>query len=253
MDLHIAGKTALVTGASQGIGLAIAQGLAAEGVHVVVNGRNESTLSQVVADLKSKGAKASFIAADVSVAAEVNELFQTLAERNRLPDILIINAGGPPRGKAVDLSDELLDGAYQLTFMSAVRLARAALPHMQHQGWGRMVAITSLSVKQPVMNLALSNSLRAGVTGYLKTLATEIIADGITVNAVGPGYTDTERLNELFADEAAKARFSQDLPAKRLGTPEEVAAAAVFLASEQAAYITGQTIIVDGGFIKGLF
>ncbi len=137
--------------------------------------------------------------------------------------------------------------------MSAVRLTRAALPTMKAKGWGRIVNITSLSVKQPIANLALSNSLRAAVTGFAKTLSSEIAGYGVTVNNVAPGYTDTERLNELFKNQEEKMAFAQRIPAKRLATPAEVAAAAVFLSSAQAAYITGQTIVVDGGWISSAY
>ncbi len=253
MDLQIGNKVALVTGGSKGIGLAVSQGLAAEGARVVVSARDEEVLESVIADIRSKGGEAFAIPADVSSPAGIEELFEKMASYTGLPDILVVNAGGPPPGTAAGMEDSAWEAGYDLTLMSAVRLTRLALPNMQEKQWGRIINITSVSVKQPVANLALSNAFRAGVTGFAKTLSTEVADQGITVNNVGPGYTDTQRLKALFADEEAKSDFaSNTIPAKRLATPEEVAAPVIFLASEQAAYITGQTISVDGGFVKGL-
>lgn len=253
MDFKISDKVALVTGGSKGIGLAVSQGLAAEGVRVVVSARDEEVVNTTVSNIRDKGGEAFGIAADVSSALGLVELFDKMESYTGLPDILVVNAGGPPPGTAANMDDGAWEAGYDLTLMSAVRLTRLALPKMQEQQWGRIINITSVSVKQPVANLALSNAFRAGVTGFAKTLSTEVAAQGITVNNVGPGYTDTQRLNALFADEEAKATFaSNTIPAKRLATPEEVAAPIIFLASEQAAYITGQTISVDGGLVKGL-
>ena len=253
MNLHIAGKIALVTGGSQGIGLAISKMLAAEGARVILSARNEERLYHEVDNIRLNGGEAFGIAADVADATQISKLFSKSEIVLGSPDILIVNAGGPPRGRAASLDDEDWDKAYDLTLMSAVRLTKAALPYMKAQSWGRIVNITSLSVKQPIANLALSNSLRAAVTGFAKTLSSEIAGYGITVNNVAPGYTDTERLNELFKTQEEKLTFAQRIPAKRLATPEEVAAAAVFLSSEQAAYITGQTIVVDGGWIGATY
>jgi 3-oxoacyl-[acyl-carrier protein] reductase len=239
MNLQIAGKIALVTGGSQGIGLAIAQTLAHEGVKVILSARNEGRLYQEVEAIRLKGGEAFGIAADVSDQAQISELFSKAQLILGSPDILIVNAGGPPRGRAESLEDSAWDEAYELTLMSAIRLSRAALPTMKAKGWGRIVNITSLSVKQPIANLALSNSLRAAVTGFAKTLSSEIAGHGVTVNNVAPGYTDTARLNELFKNQEEKVAFAQRIPAKRLATSEEVASAAVFLSSVQAAYITG--------------
>ncbi|HHO56481.1 MAG TPA: SDR family oxidoreductase [Trueperaceae bacterium] len=253
MDLQIVKKTALVTGASKGIGFAVAKSLAAEGVRVIMSARNQANLSKAVEDIRMVGFEAFGIAADVSQAAEIDELFKLTKQGFGEPDILVINAGGPPKARAQDLDDNLTKQAYELTLMPHIRLANKAIPAMKERGWGRIINITSISVKEPVANLALSNSFRAAVTGFAKTLATEIAQYGITVNNVAPGYTATERLMDLFSDKKALADFSQTIPAKRLATPEEVAAAAVFLASKQAAYITAQTILVDGGMAKGLF
>lgn len=251
MDLHIQDKVALVTGASKGIGAAVAEGLAQEGVTLIMNARGQEALDARADHIRqTTGAKVITIAGDVATAAGIHALFDALGDKQ--PDILVANAGGPPAGQAAKLTEAQWQAGYDLTLMSPVRLAYAALPTMQQRGWGRIINITSLSVREPVANLTLSNAYRAAVTGFAKTLSSEIIAQGITVNNVGPGYTDTERLNELFADDSAKAAFVQNMPAKRLATPAEVAAAVVFLASTQAAYITGQTLMVDGGALRGV-
>jgi 3-oxoacyl-[acyl-carrier protein] reductase len=251
MDLQIQGKVALVTGASKGIGAAVAEGLAQEGVTLVMNARGKDALDAKAEHIRqTTGAEVITIAGDVASAEGIKTLFDALGDKH--PDILVTNAGGPPAGQAATLTEAQWASGYDLTLMSPVRLAYAALPTMQKRAWGRIINITSLSVREPVANLTLSNAYRAAVTGFAKTLSTEIIAQGITVNNVGPGYTDTERLNELFADDAAKTAFSANIPAKRLATPAEVAAAAVFLASTQAAYITGQTVMVDGGALRGV-
>jgi 3-oxoacyl-[acyl-carrier protein] reductase len=251
MDLQIQGKVALVTGASKGIGAAVAEGLAQEGVTLVMNARGKDALNAKAEHIRqTTGAEVITIAGDVASAEGIKTLFDALGDKH--PDILVTNAGGPPAGQAATLTEAQWASGYDLTLMSPVRLAYAALPTMQKRAWGRIINITSLSVREPVANLTLSNAYRAAVTGFAKTLSTEIIAQGITVNNVGPGYTDTERLNELFADDAAKTAFSANIPAKRLATPAEVAAAAVFLASTQAAYITGQTVMVDGGALRGV-
>ena len=253
MDLGLKGKTALVTGGSKGIGFAVAKGLAAEGVRVCLSARNETTLQQAVEEVRLVGGEAFGVPADVSTSEQIETLFEKTRQRLGDPDILIVNAGGPPAGKAETTPDDAWAKGYDLTLMSAVRLARAALPHMKEQTWGRIVNITSLSIKQPVANLTLSNAFRAAVTGFAKTLSTELAASGITVNNVGPGYTATERLEELFEDADAKERLIETIPTKRFGTPDEVAAAAIFLASEQAAYITGQTLVVDGGVVGATY
>jgi 3-oxoacyl-[acyl-carrier protein] reductase len=253
MDLQISKKIALVTGASQGIGFAVAKGLAAEGVRVLMNARNEKTFFEAVEKIRVAGGEAFGIAGDVSSPKQIQSMFDKAQLVLGQPDILVVNAGGPPTGKAATLSDEAWAKGYELTLMASVRLARAALPAMQEKGWGRIINVTSLSVKQPVANLPLSNAFRAAVTGFAKTLSREVAAQGITVNNVAPGYTDTERLNELFDTEEAKHAFAQTIPAKRLGHVNEIAASVTFLASQQAAYITGQTILVDGGFVGSLF
>jgi 3-oxoacyl-[acyl-carrier protein] reductase len=253
MDLQINGKTALVTGASKGIGYAIAAALATEGAHVIINGRDETALEAAAARLRERGATVSALVADVAQAKGVKTLLAQAKERIGAPDIVVANAGGPPTGAAATLDDAAWAKGYDLTLMSAVRLARGALPAMRAAGWGRIVFVTSLSVKMPVPNLTLSNALRAGVTAYARTLASEVAEDGVTVNAVAPGYTHTERLDDLFADDYARARLVATIPAKRFGEPAEIAAAAAFLCSVPAAYMTGQTLVVDGGVVGTTF
>jgi 3-oxoacyl-[acyl-carrier protein] reductase len=238
MKLGIEGKLALVTGASRGIGLAIAEGLVAEGARVVMSARGEERLRSEAARI---GAQA--LPADVSRAEEIARLLAEVGS----PDILIVNAGGPPPGLALGPDDEAWARAAELTLMSAVRLARGCVPGMRERKWGRIVHVSSTSVLVPIPNLVLSNALRAAVSGFAKTLSTEVAADGITVNSVAPGPTDTERLRQLFPDPDSMRAAVARVPVGRLATPGEVAAAAVFLASVPAAMITGQTVVVDGG------
>lgn len=251
MNLQIAGTTALVTGGSKGIGFAIAEGLAAEGVRLVLAARDERGLAAAAERLA--GTNVVTIAADVSSAKGVRDLVEAAQARAGALDILVANAGGPPAGTPSQLDDGAWARAAELTLMSAVRLSRAVLPGMRERGWGRIVNVTSLSVKQPIAELALSNALRSAVTAFARTLANEVAAEGVTVNNVAPGYTATERLEELFADDYARARLVSSIPAKRFATPEEVASAAVYLCSRQAAYVTGQTIVVDGGTVASTY
>lgn len=250
MNLQIAGTTALVTGGSKGIGFAIAEALAAEGVRVVLAARDERALAAAAERL---GAGAVPITADVATSDGVRALVTEALARVGQVDILVANAGGPPAGAPTQLDDAAWARAAELTLMSAVRLARGVLPGMRERGWGRIVNVTSLSVKQPIAELTLSNAMRSAVTAFARTLANEVAADGVTVNNVAPGYTATERLQELFADDYARARLMSSIPAKRFATPEEVASAAVYLCSRQAAYVTGQTIVVDGGTVASTY
>ena len=187
---------------------------------------------------------AEWIPADVSQESDVLRL----VERAGDVDILVSNAGGPPPGLPSEVGEEAWEAGFETTFMSTVRLVDGVLPGMRSRGWGRIVAITSLTVKRPALNLPVSNAMRAAVTNHLRTLAMEVAVDGVTCNTVAPGYTATERLKRLHTDAADAQRLKASIPAKRFGEPEEVAAAVAFLASVEAAYITGQELLVDGGF-----
>jgi 3-oxoacyl-[acyl-carrier protein] reductase len=248
MDLEIAGRSALVTGASRGIGFAVADALVREGARVVVVARDGGPLESAAARLRETG-EAHAVVADLSTAAGVRRAIEAATERVGAPEILVANVGGPPVGKPSALDDGAWSRGFELTLMSAVRLARAALPSMRQRGWGRIVNVTSLSVRQPVLDLTLSNALRAGVTAFARTLASEVAAEGVTVNNVAPGYTATERLEELFADDYTRASLVATIPARRFGAADEIADAVAFLCSARATYITGQTLLVDGGLI----
>ena len=253
MNLQIAGKTALITGASKGIGFAIAEGLAAEGVRLAIVARDQAGLEAAAERLRHDGGEVVALAADVADPKAVQGVLVAARQHVGDIDILVANAGGPPAGVPSSLDDAAWARAMELTLMSAVRLARALVPGMRDRGWGRIVNVTSLSVKQPIADLTLSNAMRSAVTAFARTLAGEVAAEGVTVNNVAPGYTATERLEELFADDYARARLLASIPAKRFADPQEIAAAAVFLCSQQAAYVTGQTLVVDGGMVASTY
>ena len=198
---------------------------------------------------------------DMSSPDSVTEMVQAVVKQHGRVDVAIANAGGPPPRSFLNASNDDWRRAFEMNFMSVVYLAREVVPHMQKNRWGRFVTITSTSVRQPVPDLLLSNSIRPGVVGLVKSLTQEFGSFGITFNNVGPGYTSTERLNELAGSRAKAAgiaekdifdRWANDVPLRRLGKPEEIADAIVWLASDRASYITGQTILVDGGIYKGL-
>ena len=232
------GKRALVTGASKGLGYATAQQLKALGAEVIVSARGQDELEIVALEL---GAKA--VSADVSTLEGVQKLKDVVGA----VDILVINAGGPKAGGALSVTESDWDAGYQLTFLSAVRLVEAFLPAMREQCWGRIIAITSMTVTRPNPNLVVSNALRAAVTNYLRTLALEVAQENITVNTVAPGFFATERLNSLYNDSQMEA-VKNSVPMNRIGDPLEFGAAVAFLASCGASYITGQSLEVNGGF-----
>lgn len=262
MDLGIKGKVAFVAAASRGLGRAVAEELAAEGASLVLCARNAETLNLVCNEIaETSGVEVLGVAADVSVADDVARAVRTGIEKFGRIDILVTNAGGPPAGHFEDVSREMWETATRLTLNSVLELTRAVLPGMKERRWGRILNVTSITVKQPVENLMLSNSLRAAVTGFARTLANEVATYGITVNNILPGYTRTERIEELARATAARegiseaeacARWETEIPMKRLGEPREFAALAAFLVSERASYITGTSIPVDGGWIRSL-
>lgn len=213
--------------------------------------RSLPALEAAAEEIRLAGGEAAAQRADVSDPNDIDELVAAVRKRFGDPDILVANAGGPSGGVPSSLVEDDWAGGFELTLMSAVRLSQEVLPAMRAKRWGRIVNITSLSVREPIPELTLSNAFRAAVTGYARTLATEVAVDGVTVNNVAPGYTATERLSEVVASPEARQQLVQSIPAKRLADPDEIAAAVTFLASVQAAYITGQTILVDGGVVGG--
>lgn len=262
MDLGIGGRFALVCAASRGIGRACAEALAAEGARVAICARNEEGLTEAAHAIgRSTGNEPLSIRADLSDASDVDALFSELGRAFGRLDILVTNAGGPPAGGFDSASDEDWRNAYDLSFLSAVRCIRHALPGMVARRYGRIVQLASFSVKQPIDNLIQSNAMRSAGVAMAKTLSREVAEAGVTVNTVCPGYVMTGRLRALFEkrardngitlDEALEAGLS-DIPAGRFGTPGEIAALVAFLASERASYITGATIQADGGLVRSL-
>jgi 3-oxoacyl-[acyl-carrier protein] reductase len=259
MDLGLTGRVALVTAASKGMGMASAMGLAAEGAKVVMCARTESDLKDAAEEIRAK-TKAEVLAmpADVTKKDDVAALVDRAIKTFGHVDILVANAGGPPRGYFEDMTDEQWQGAFDVSLLSVVRLVRAVLPSMKARRWGRILTIQSVSVKQPIPELLLSNAVRPGVAGMMKTLAGQLGKDGITVNTVCPGKIMTDRflggqkISGLSREEYL-ARAVEDVPVRRVGTPEEFANVIVFLASERASYVTGVSVQVDGGLVRGLF
>ena len=262
MDLGLKGKVALVAAASRGLGRAVAEELAAEGASLVLCARGADSLAAARDHIeRGAGVPVVAVAGDVSSAEDVSRVVAAGLARFGRVDILVTNAGGPPAGVFESLTRQDWEAATRLTLTSVLELTRAVLPGMRERRWGRILNVTSIAVKQPVENLMLSNSLRAAVTGFARTLANEVAADGITVNNLLPGYTRTERVEELaraaagregVGEAEVRARWEAEIPMRRLGEPREFAALAAFLASERAGYITGTSITVDGGWVRSL-
>jgi 3-oxoacyl-[acyl-carrier protein] reductase len=255
-------RAVIVAASSQGMGRATAEAFAAEGARVAMCARNEKTLHAAADAIAAKHRVEVFAQAlDVTDGEAVARFVETVAQKFGRVDVCVTNAGGPPAKNFLSLTPEEWRKAVELNFLSVVSFARAAIPYMQKNQWGRFLTITSVSVKQPIADLVLSNAVRASVVGLVKSLANEFGKDGILVNNVAPGYTATERLSELAGTRALAAgvrekeiyeRWAADVPVRRLGRPEEIADIIVWLASDRASYITGQTILVDGGIYKGL-
>lgn len=262
MELGLEGRVALVGGSSSGIGRAIAATLADEGCDVVLTARTEDTLQKAATAIAAaSGRKVIWAAGDLATAEGCRHAIERAHEEFGRVDVLVTNTGGPPAGRFEAHDHAAWRRAEALLLESVLHLVGGALPGMKERGWGRILTITSIAVKQPVDGLILSNSLRAAVTGFARTLANEVASSGVTVNNLMPGYTRTERLEGLQAHVASERGVSEDevrrgweaeTPARRLGEPEELAALAAFLASDRAAFITGQSIAVDGGWIRSL-
>ncbi len=263
MDLGLKDKIAIVTASSKGLGKACAVGLAREGAKVVICARNLTDLEKAKAEIEnSSNNDVLAVQADVTNYDDIKKLVNSTVEKFGTIHILVTNAGGPPAGYFESFSDEDWNNAFNLNFMSTVRLIREVLPFMKSQRWGRIINITSVTVKQPIDNLILSNSIRMSVLGLSKTLALQLAKYNILINNVAPGYTLTDRVKFILEQRAkdtgktieeVKSELAKDIPLGRLAEPEELANLVVFLASERASYITGATIPVDGGWIKGIY
>lgn len=262
MDMGLKNRVALVAASSQGIGRATAEALAAEGCRIAMCARNRDALRTAADEIQDRwGVEVVFQPLDVTDATAVSNYVESVAAKFGRIDIGVTNAGGPPAKGFLDASLEEWQKAVEQNFLSTVYFARAVIPFMQRRRWGRIITITSITTKQPVADLVLSNAVRAAVVGLVKSLANEFGKDGILVNNVAPGYTATDRLKELAASRAAAtgkneqeifAGWAADASLKRVGEPREIADAIVWLASERASFVTGQTILVDGGAYKGL-
>lgn len=261
MDLGIRGRAAFVAASSKGLGRAVAEALAAEGVRVACCARSPGVTEVAAAIATAHGVETLGVSADITIPADITRAMDAAIAKFGAVDILVTNAGGPPPGPFESHSAEAWQKAVELNLHSVVNLVRAALPGMKARKWGRILNVTSIAVKQPVENLILSNSVRAAVTGFARSLANEVGAFNITVNNLLPGYTRTERLVALAESNAtakggtvadAYAAWEKQIPMGRLAEPREFAALAAFLASEQAGYITAQNVAVDGGWIRGL-
>ena len=262
MELGLKDKIAIVAGASKGIGKAIALGLAKEGAKVAICARNKERLEKTAAEIVAQtGGEVLPIGADVSKENEARGFVKQAIQKWGTVHILVTNAGGPPPAYFAETNPKMWEEAFHLTLMSALNMAWEAIPYMQKQKWGRIITMTSISVKQPIERLILSNSIRAAVVGWTKTLADELAKDNILVNSVCPGYTLTERVKAL-AENIAKQKgisveeafqgWERQIPLGRLADPEEIANLVVFLASEKASYLTGLVIAADGGYYRGL-
>ena len=247
MELGLKGRTALVCGASSGLGLASAEALAGEGANVTMFARRRDVLER---EADRIGALA--VRGDVSLPQDLERVVATTLEAFGGIDIVVWNSGGPPAGTGTEVTPDSLEQAVELMVMPAVRLVGSCLPHLERSEGGRILAITSLAAKEPTAHLALSNALRPAVTGWLKTLATELGPRGITVNCVAPGRIATPRLEYLYPEGPTENQVA-DIPLRRWGEPREFGDVVCFLASERARYVSGQTIVVDGGLQRALF
>jgi len=264
MDYQLQGRTALVNAASRGIGRAIAEALAAEGARLVISSRNQEAIERTAREIAAAHRTEILpVAADVTDPGAAGHLVTVAVQRFGGLDILVNNSGGPPFGTFADFDDAAWQRAFELLLLSVVRMVRAALPHLRASGRGRIINVESSSVKEPLPGLILSNSLRAGVAGLAKTLADELAPDQVTVHNVLPGRILTDRLRDLFAasarqdgtdvDDLARAELAKGIPLGRVGEPSDVGRLVAFLCSAPASYLTGLTLAVDGGLLRGIF
>ena len=263
MDLGLRNRVAVVAAASAGLGKAVALELALEGANIVINARDSKSLQVTATEIeRESGLRIEAVSGDVTKAEDVKNLVSRAKEKFGRLDILVTNAGGPPGGFFDDFGVDAYRSALELNLLSTVALCKEAVPAMREGKWGRIVAITSVTAKQPLENLILSNTARAGAHGFLKSLSQQVAGDGITVNAVCPGYHFTERLKALAHLSAEREgttveqiceRWAASTSMKRIGDPREFSAAVAFLCSDRASYITGTAIQVDGGAYRGLF
>lgn len=262
METGLANRVAIVAASSQGLGRATAFALAAEGAHVALCARGSEALEQTAAAIRERfKVQVHTQALDVRDTPAIEQFVRNVNQQFDRIDVCVTNAGGPPAKGFLETTDEDWDQAFLLNLRSAAVFARAAIPHMQRNQWGRIIMISSITVRQPQPQLVLSNAVRAGVMGLVRSLTNEFGKDGVLVNNVAPGYTATERLKELSerralasgkSEEEIERTWIEQIPLQRLGRPEELADAIVWLASERASFVTGQTILVDGGMYKGL-
>lgn len=253
MDLGITGRTALICASSGGLGKASAIELVKAGANVIINGRTDATLNATRDELGTMGSgKVLAVCADVATETGRKKILEASFAAFESIDILVTNSGGPPPGRFEDHDLAAWDSAYELLFRSTVDLIQAVLPGMKDKSWGRIIAVTSLAVKQPMPNLILSNAMRAGVTGMLKTLANEVGQHNITVNTVMPGYTRTDRMQKLIDANPNFEKMLGSVPLGRVAEASEFGPMVAFLASERASYITGTSTPVDGGVIQAL-
>jgi len=263
MNLGIRGKTALVTASSKGIGKAIAESLAEEGCKIAICSRTKEDLINTTAEIKAKyDIEPFWTVCDLNNLKDIEETYRSIVKHLGSIDIMVNNCGGPVAGLFQQLSEQNWQAAYEQVLLSAIRFCNLVIPDMLVREWGRIINITSITVKQPIENLMLSNTFRTGLIGFSKSLSNEVAKYNITVNSIAPGYTLTNRIYDLAVHSAKQkgisheeviSEIAKEIPMKRLANPKEIASVVTFLASQQASYITGNTIQVDGGWTKGYF